>query len=121
MAVMILDLAGYTLMIIGSFFALSGAIGIIRFPDLFNRLHAATVTILGGSSTLLIGLALLTLQINYTISIKALAIATLIIVVTPVSSHALVRAAYKSGETLWSGTICDKLKEDGKEVARDRS
>ena len=121
MAVTILDMAGFTLVIIGSFFALSGAIGIIRFPDFFNRIHAATVTIIGGSSTLLTGLALLALQMNYMISIKVLTIAMLIIVLTPISSHALVRAAYKNKEPLWKDTICDKLKEDGQEVARDRT
>ena len=50
------DVLSWVFLLVGSFFAISGGIGVIRMPDLFTRLHAAGVTDTGGAGLILVGL-----------------------------------------------------------------
>jgi len=89
---------GWLLIIIGLFFILSGIIALFRFPDFYTKLHAASVIECCGGPFCFIGLALL--QTDYTSSFKLIAIAALVFLMNPVSTHALGRASllYKVDE-----------------------
>ena len=84
--------------------------GIVRFPDVYNRIHANTVVVVGGVIVTLIGVSVLEGLSSYTL--KALIIALFIFLTNPVGSHAIARAAHKSGVKLWRRSVVDKLKEE---------
>jgi multicomponent Na+:H+ antiporter subunit G len=87
-----------------------GAMGIVRFPDFYTRVHADTVVIVGGSILLILGAGISGGLDIFTV--KAILIALFIFLTNPVGSHALARAAHKSGVKLWSKSVVDKLAED---------
>jgi multicomponent Na+:H+ antiporter subunit G len=92
---LLLDALSLILLLGGVFLGISGAIGVIRFPDFFTRLHAAGVT-----DTLSAGLILsaLMLQAGPTlISVKLLFVLLLLWYTSPVASHAVALAAMHSG------------------------
>lgn len=84
--------------------------GIVRFPDFYTRVHANTVVIVGGSILLILGAGISGGLDIFTV--KAILIALFIFLTNPVGSHALARAAHKSGVKLWSKSVADKLAED---------
>lgn len=107
---LIIQLVSYVLLGIGSACALIGAMGIVRFPDVYNRIHANTVLVVGGAILTMIGAGILGGLNIFTL--KALIIALFLFLTNPVSSHAIARAAHKSGVKLWPKSVVDKLKEE---------
>lgn len=94
------------LLALGVFFTFSGAVGIVRFPDAYNRIHAATKTsTLGLVSILLAGVVGLGLE---PVTIKALVIILFVALTFPVSGHLLARAAYRTGVVLSDRTLHDE-------------
>lgn len=88
-----------SLLTAGTFFLLVGSLGILRLPDFFSRTHAT-----GKSDTLGLMLALAGLAIHEGFSInsgKLLAAVVFVALTNPVGTHALVRAAYRSGLRPW--------------------
>lgn len=98
------------LFIIGAISGLIGGLGVLRMPDVYNRIHAETMCVVGGAIVILIGVAVYR---GYSLfSLKALIIALFLFLTNPVSSHAIARAAHKSSEVeIWSGTVGDALEE----------
>ena len=92
---------------LGVFFSLSGAIGIVRMPDVYTRIQCSSKTITAGALPLLAGLALAKGPFTAYGS-RALLVAVLLLLVNPIASHALVRAAYKTGVPMWSGVVTDQ-------------
>jgi multicomponent Na+:H+ antiporter subunit G len=91
----IIDSLSWILLIAGSVFSIIGAIGVIRFPDLFSRMHAASVVDTGGAGLILLGLIL---QAGLTlVAFKLLLIGAFIFFTSPTGSHALARAALADG------------------------
>lgn len=84
------------LIIFGISIMIFGAIGLLRFPDPYTRLHAATKTDTGGAISILIGTALLA-PAPLSVKIKLVILAILIAMINPMISHAIGRAAHKSG------------------------
>jgi multicomponent Na+:H+ antiporter subunit G len=86
---------GGGLVVVGGFFMVIGAVGIFRMPDVFTRMHAASVAdTLGGGFTL-VGLMLIA-----GFSLVAVKLGFLILffgVISPVSTHAIARAALYGG------------------------
>jgi len=76
---------------VSGFFALVGAVGIVRFKEVYLRLHANTVCTVGGTMLLLASLALQTGSPKYLLLILFLAITS------PTASHIIASAAYESG------------------------
>ena len=107
-----IELIAYIFLGIGGACALIGAMGILRFPDVYNRLHANTVVVVGGVIMTLLGAGLLTGLSVY--SLKALLIAIFLFLTNPVGAHAIARAAHKSGVKLWPRSVVDKLEEEEK-------
>lgn len=100
----------------GLFFFLIGAIGIVRFPDAYNRMHASSKC-----STLgLLGLLLGAVFHLGTLAVTTKALLTIIFafVATPVGSHILARAAHMNGLKQWGRTLSDELAIDRPERPR---
>ncbi|MCV7379236.1 cation:proton antiporter [Mycobacterium alsense] len=92
------------------FFSLSGAIGILRMPDVYTRIQCSSKTITAGALPLLAGLALAKGPLTAYGS-RALFVAVLLLLVNPVASHALARAAYKTEVPMWQGAVLDEPRE----------
>jgi len=86
--------------LLGLFFLLIAAIGMVRLPDVYTRSHAVGLTDTWGAFFLLLGLMLYQgLSLN---SVKILVVLILLFILNPVISHATVRAALRSGLKPWS-------------------
>jgi len=92
---------------IGALFLLLSAIGIIRLPDVYNRLQAGTKASTFGALFSIIGVGIIEPSWFW----KCLVIAIFILLTNPVSSHAIGRASYKAGVKLWKGSVVDKYKD----------
>ena len=87
------------LIVVGVFFIMVGSIGILRLPDFYARTHAASKSDTLGIMFVIGGLILFEgATIN---SIKLLFIILFIFLANPIGTHALSRAAYKSGLIPW--------------------
>ena len=84
----------------GVFFLLMGAIGLLRFPDFYTRMHAAGKCDTLGSLLLLTGLACFG-GIDLA-SVKILLIALFIFLTSPTATHAIARAALTHNVPLWT-------------------
>lgn len=104
-----IELVAYVLLGIGSACALIGAMGIVRFPDVYNRLHANTVVVVGGAILTMLGAGILGGLSVFTL--KVLVVAAFLFLTNPVGAHAIARAAHRSGVKLWKRSVIDKLKE----------
>jgi multicomponent Na+:H+ antiporter subunit G len=88
---LLLDIASWALILAGSFFIVVGAFGILRMPELFTRMHAASVIDTMGGGLLILGLML---QTSFDLTTFKLAvIAGLFFFTGPVVTHALAQAA----------------------------
>ena len=89
------DALSWLLLASGAVFCVIGAIGLLRMPDLYTRIHAASLIDTLGAGLILAGLML---QAGLTlVSVKLLAIALLIFFPSPTATHALARAAMTRG------------------------
>jgi multicomponent Na+:H+ antiporter subunit G len=95
----------YILFIIGSLVMILGAVGVIRFPDVYTRLHASTKCDTGGAISILLGVAIFS-GLTMT-SLKIFSILFLIFLLNPVASHALARASHKYGIKPCEKTVVD--------------
>jgi multicomponent Na+:H+ antiporter subunit G len=95
--------------IIGTFFIISSTIGILRFPDLYTRLHAASKSGTLGVASILIGSFLYFLYYEHILSGKLLLGIVFVLLTAPVASHMLARAAYRSGVPMWEKSVQDDL------------
>lgn len=90
-----IDLASWILIGVGSLFAVGGGIGIVRMPDLFTRMHAASLTDTMGAGLILTALLL---QEGLTLTaVKLVSILAFLTITSPTSAHALARAALAAG------------------------
>ncbi|MBU0549220.1 MAG: monovalent cation/H(+) antiporter subunit G [Candidatus Omnitrophica bacterium] len=106
------EIIGYIFIIIGIAFDFFGCIGLVRMPDVYNRLQASTKAVTLGTCSILFGSLLF--KGFSAAGIKAILCILFIILTSPVAAHALARAAHKSGVKLWQGSVCDKYQEDEK-------
>lgn len=92
---MLLDIASWILLVAGALFAVAGGIGMLRLPDFFTRMHAASVTDTGGMLLIMLGLAL---QSGLSlVTAKLMLIALFLLFTTPTATHALAQAALHTG------------------------
>ena len=95
------------LIIIGSLFALVASIGVLRLPDVYSRMHAASKAGTLGSCMMLLALALVAL--DPATSTRAAAGVLFFILTAPLSAHLLAKAAYAAGYRLWRNSVCDDM------------
>ena len=98
------DLASWAFLLSGSFFFLVGAVGMIRMPDVYTRMHSVSVTETLGCGLLIAGMML---QAGFTqVSGKLFILGALFFLTAPVATHALAQAALLMG-------VRPKLDDDG--------
>ena len=91
----VVDGLSWILLLAGGFFYVVGAIGLLRMPDLFTRMHAASVCDTFGAGLLLLGMVL---QAGASlVTFKLVVILMLLFFTGPVATHALARAARYAG------------------------
>ena len=89
----------YFFFALGIFFMLVGVLGILRFPDLYTRLHPAGKAGAAGVLSIFIGLIIYSGLSLF--SLRIILIALFIVITGPVSSHAIARGAIGSGIEPW--------------------
>lgn len=101
------DILAGLLMLVGALFALTAALGLLRLPDLYTRMHAASKAGTVGSSLLLLAIGLHALDLS--VLLRVIAGIVFFLLTAPVSSHLLARAAYCVGYKPAEGTVLDDL------------
>ncbi len=104
------DVIGYILITIGVLFDIFGCIGLVRLPDVYNRLQAATKCVTLGTVLLLVGVAVIA-GIN-AITAKAIVCAVFILVTSPTAAHAIAKGAHIFGVPLWENSVVDKYADE---------
>lgn len=90
-----LDILSWIIIVVGAGFSIVGAIGLLRFPDFYTRLHAAGITDTLGAWLILLGVLL---QVeSWLVAIKLVLIVVFLFFTSPTATHALARAALASG------------------------
>jgi multicomponent Na+:H+ antiporter subunit G len=106
MRMLLVDLLSWACILAGGFFTIAGAIGLVRMPELFTRMHAASVIDTLGAGLLAAGMML---QAGFSlVTLKLLFILALFFFIGPVVTHALAQAAFHAG-------MVPKLDEDRRE------
>lgn len=103
---MVLELIGALLLALGGLFCFTAGLGVVRFPDVFMRMHAATKAGTLGLIFLAAAMAFVTPALD--IILKAAFVSVFMIVTAPVGSHLIGRAAYRTGVRLWERTVVDE-------------
>ena len=90
-----LDIASWVLLAAGGLFAVVGGIGLLRMPEFYTRVHAASVTDTLGAGLILVGLVLQ--ADSALVAVKLAVIGLLIFFTSPAATHALTKAALGRG------------------------
>jgi multicomponent Na+:H+ antiporter subunit G len=105
----VLDIISWVLLSVGGFFVLIGGIGALRMPNLYTRMHAASVTDTMGAVLVLGGVMV---QAGLTLAtIKLAAILLFLLITSPTSSYALASAAMIAGIKPDAGRAADREQE----------
>lgn len=90
------------LVLAGAIFGLLAAVGVLRLPDLYTRLHAASKAGAVGGGLILLAIAVV--AFDAAIVLRAILGLLFILLTTPVSAHLLSIAALRAGHRPWSHT-----------------
>ena len=91
----VVDALSWAALLSGGFFCVVGAIGLVRMPDFYTRMHGASITDTLGAGLILGGLIL---QAGLTlVAAKLVVIGLLLFFTSPAATHALARAAFVRG------------------------
>ncbi|MBS4034653.1 MAG: monovalent cation/H(+) antiporter subunit G [Ignavibacterium sp.] len=104
------DTIGIILICIGIAFDFFGVLGLIRLPDVYNRLQAATKCVTFGSMGILLGVIIM--QGLTSFGFKALIGIVFIVLAAPTAAHAVSRAAHRGRIPLAKVSVVDKYEED---------
>ena len=96
------------LMLGGACFAFLAAVGILRLPDLFSRMQAATKCSAFGVSCVMLAVAVHFAELG--IVTRAIMTIIFVFLTAPVAAHMIGRAAYFARVPLWEHTVTDELK-----------
>jgi multicomponent Na+:H+ antiporter subunit G len=102
---------GLALIVLGVLFDISGCIGLVRLPDVYNRIQASTKCVVLGTTLILVGSLVMLDTLSATI--KGVICILFILVTSSVAAHALSRAAHRSGVSLWDQSVVVEYAEDG--------
>lgn len=92
----VLHWIGGGLIVAGALLSLLGAFGVLRFPDVYTRIHAASLTDTGGATLMLLGMGLIA---GFdAVTLKLLIVWVFIMLTTPAAANALANAAFGSGQ-----------------------
>ncbi|MEM1380332.1 MAG: monovalent cation/H(+) antiporter subunit G [Pseudomonadota bacterium] len=100
---LVLDLLSWLCLLGGGFFVIIGAVGVLRFPDFYTRMHAAGITDTLGADLILVGLLF---QVPDAITaVKLLLIIVFFVLTSPVATHCVAHAAYAGREAPLTGRL----------------
>ncbi len=95
----IIDIVATILMVMGLFFMITGAVGLLRLPDFYTRLHATGKCDTLGEVLLIVGCMIY--QGWSFVSVKLFFLMFFIFMANPVGTHAIMKAAYYTGLKPW--------------------
>ena len=103
----ILEIIGSVFLLSGTLVCIIGGIGMVRLPNFFARIHAASVPDTLGAGLCLLGMVILTCGLTpeqgydakliALVIVKLISIGVFIFVTSPISGHALAKSAYRDG------------------------
>jgi multicomponent Na+:H+ antiporter subunit G len=97
------------LVLLGSSFMLLAAVGVLRLPDVWMRMHASTKSATFGIGCMAIALAVWRLD-ELSVVMRSIIIIGFVFQKAPVAAHMIGRAAYLMGVTPWKGTKRDEIR-----------
>lgn len=103
------EIAGALVVTVGIGFEIVGCIGLVRMPDVYNRLQTATKCVTAGTCLVLIGAALALGTLSG--ALKCAIAVAFVLITSPTAAHALARAAHRSGAPLCEGTVVDRYRD----------
>ncbi len=110
---------GFVLILAGLFFDFAGCLGLVRMPDVYNRLQAGTKCVTLGTALILLG------TVFYTgfgaIGMKAILCIWFVFMTSPTGAHAISRASHRAGFKLWDKSVCDQYLEDREIQGEERT
>jgi len=104
---MVLRTIGAIVTSVGAAFLLIGSLGVLRMPDVYNRLQAGTKCTTLGAFLTIVGVGIIEPSWFW----KCLAVAVFILATNPISNHAVGRASRRSGVPLCEQSVVDQSKE----------
>ncbi|MBT8117752.1 MAG: monovalent cation/H(+) antiporter subunit G [Gammaproteobacteria bacterium] len=104
------EIIGLTLIVIGVLFDVSGCVGLVRLPDVYNRIQASTKCVVLGTSLIVLGAVVWVGTLAAIV--KGMLCNLFILITSSTAAHALSRAAHHSGVRLWQGSVVDRYAED---------
>ncbi|MDC3415600.1 monovalent cation/H(+) antiporter subunit G [Aquibacillus salsiterrae] len=114
----LIDIVIIICLLVGTFFIFSTSIGILRFPDVYTRLHASTKAATLGVAGVMIGAFLFLYLENGIVSGKLILGIVFVLLTAPVSGHMISRAAHQSGVKPWSR---GQLKDDFADALKSKN
>lgn len=113
-----INIIGLIFIAIGLTFDVLGCLGLVRLPDVYCRLQAATKCVTLGTCSILFGTFLI---VGFTAAgVKSLLCMIFIVLTAPVAAHAIARGAHRAGVKLCKGSVVDKYAEDKEGEAQNR-
>lgn len=100
---------GLTIIAVGLLFDLFGCVGLVRLPDVYTRLQAATKAVTLGTCLILIGVCVCVGLGE--MGVKALLCMAFVLVTSPTAAHAIARGAYRAGVKPQPPIIVDRYGE----------
>ncbi|MEJ6950855.1 monovalent cation/H(+) antiporter subunit G [Natronospora cellulosivora (SeqCode)] len=91
---LIREIIAYIFMSIGAIFAIITVIGLIRFPDVYTRIHAAAVVLTISAAFLTFGVAIYVWE--FFLSLKIVLIGVFFLIANPMATHSIARASYRT-------------------------
>jgi len=102
--------------LIGAFFSLVTALGLIRLPDLYTRAHAASKSATLGVMSILISVIIYFIAEDGFFSSRVVLGILFVLITAPIGGHLIARAAYYSDVPLWKGSVQDDLAKNPEHV-----
>jgi multicomponent Na+:H+ antiporter subunit G len=103
----------------GLAFDVFGCLGLVRLPDVYNRLQAATKCVTLGTCSILLGTCLVVGPSGG--GLRALLCILFVVLTAPVSAHAIARGAHRAGVRLWKNSVADAYLEDHDRLPEETS
>lgn len=104
----IVTYAGGIILVLGAFFGLTAAIGVLRLPDLLTRMHAASKAGAVGAGLILISVAML--GQDFGVAVRSILGIVFLLLTTPVAAHLLAKASHQSGPQNGPENVIDDLR-----------
>lgn len=107
---------GLGLVVIGSIASFIGGLGMVRMPEFYTRMHAASVTDTLGAGCVLLGLCLM--APNHIVALKLIFILLFLFFTSPIAGHAIAKGAWLSGLKPGVGKIDDNVQLEEEHISK---